>query len=242
MQSKPEQPSKVSTDLQIERAWQHSIRAIAFDMDGLLVNTEELYTQVGESILQRRGRQFTRELKNAMTGLPGPKAFQLMIEWEQLEDSIEQLSLESQEIFSRILPTQLRMLDGVTELLDLLDSKRFPRCVATSSSPEFASRVLTQIGIRQRFDFVITARDVPHGKPHPDIYQAAAKRLGVGTHEMIVLEDSHHGCRAGVTAGACTIAVPGPHSVDHDFQGTFFRAESLLDPRIQQLLLSSTES
>lgn len=216
--------------------WAHPIQAVAFDMDGLLINTEELYTQVGTTLLQRRGKVFTRELKNAMTGLPGPKAFAVMIEREQLTDSIEQLAGESYEIFGTILPTQLRLLPGVLELLESLEAKGRPKCVATSSTPSFSQRVLSQVGIYDRFDFVITASDVTHGKPFPDIYLAAASRMGVPSEQMMVLEDSHHGCRAGVDSGACTIAVPGPHSEDHDFTGAHYRARTLLDPGISQLL------
>jgi pseudouridine 5'-phosphatase len=217
--------------------WAHSIRAVAFDMDGLLVNTEELYTQVGEILMQRRGKVFSRKLKNDITGLPGPKAFGLMIEREQLTDSAEQLAKESDEIFRDILPSQLRLLPGVVELLDRLDRDQRPKCVATSSTHHFSNIVLGQTGIQHRFQFVITASDVQNGKPHPDIYQAAAERMGVATQQMMVLEDSHHGCRAGVASGACTVAVPGPHSIDHDFDGTHFRANTLLDPGIDQLLL-----
>lgn len=216
--------------------WAHPIRAVAFDMDGLLVNTEELYTQVGCVLMQRRGKVFSRELKNAMTGLPGPQAFALMIKREKLSDSIAQLEAESTEIFSHILPTQLRLLSGVFELLDRLERDSRPKCVATSSTPEFSKIVLGQTGILQRFQFVITASDVPQGKPHPDIYQEAARRLGVKPEQMLVLEDSHHGCRAGVCSGACTVAVPGDHSADHDFTGVHFRADTLLDPGIDRLL------
>lgn len=216
--------------------WRHPLRGVAFDMDGLLVNTEELYTQVGEAILQRRGKKFSKELKNAMTGLPGPQSFALMIEWERLNDAIETLEAESRAIFAEILPTQLRLLDGVESLLDRLDSLKMPRCIATSSSPEFATRVLTQVQIIHRFDFIITAKDVQRGKPNPDIYWAAAERMSVLPEQMIVLEDSHHGCRAGVQSGACTIAVPGPHSQDHDFTGVYLRAQSLRDPVIERLL------
>jgi pseudouridine 5'-phosphatase len=217
-------------------AWAHTIRAVAFDMDGLLVNTEELYTQVGEILMQRRGRVFSRELKNAITGLPGPKAFAIMIEREDLSDSIEQLASESKEIFSEVLPNQLRLLSGVSELLDRLEREGRPKCVATSSTPQFSQIVLGQMGILQRFQFVITASDVAQGKPHPEIYQAAAKKMGVEPQQMMVLEDSHHGCRAGVASGACTVAVPGPHSIDHDFSGVHFRAATLLDPGIDKLL------
>ncbi|MBX3420380.1 MAG: HAD family phosphatase [Pirellulaceae bacterium] len=217
-------------------SWPHPLRAVAFDMDGLLVNTEQLYTQVGHVLLERRGRRFTSQLKDAMTGLPSPQAFELMIQWESLSDTVETLEAESDALFAEILPQQLALLEGVHQLLDHVDRAGWPRCVATSSSPGFADSVLRLVSIRERFDFVITAHDVPRGKPHPDIYHAAAQRMGVPTEQMMVLEDSHHGCKAGVTAGACTIAVPGEHSCGHDFSGAHWRAPSLLDPTIVWLL------
>lgn len=221
----------------LQASWAQPIRAVAFDMDGLLVNTEELYTQVGSTLLERRGRSFSQELKDAMTGLPGPQAFTVMIEREGLSsDTIETLELESRELFAEILPKHLALLDGVEWLLEHLDRLTLPKCVATSSSREFAQSVLSQAGIFDRFDFVLTAEEVGRGKPHPDIYIAAADRMSVVPEQMMVLEDSHHGCRAGVTSGACTIAVPGPHSIGHDFTGAIWRATSLRDPAITDLL------
>ncbi len=218
-------------------SWAHAIRGVAFDMDGLMVNTEELYTEVGDIILSRRGRRFSMELKKAMMGLPGPQAFGVMIEREQLNDTPQELACESDEIFVKLLPEKLQMLPGLESLLQRLDQMQTPRCIATSSPHHFVRQVLEIIDLRERFDFVITAEDVERGKPSPDIYIAAAQRLGIDPAEMLVLEDSHHGTRAGIRSGACTIAVPGEHSADHDFSGVFFQASSLNDPRIVKLLM-----
>lgn len=220
----------------ISQDWAYPIEAIAFDMDGLLVNTEDLYTEVGATLLQRRNRQFSKALKNAMTGLPGPQAFAVMIDWEGLDDTPEILAAESTEVFANLLPDRLRLLPGVIELLDHLDRLNLPRCVATSSSCQFANEVLEAVGVLSRIEFVITAADVAQGKPHPDIYLVAAERLRITPESMLVLEDSHHGTRAGVRSGACTIAVPGPHSEDHDFTGVHLRAQTLADPLIYALL------
>ncbi len=216
--------------------WSHPIQAVAFDMDGLLVNTEELYTEVGTTVLLRRGKSFTPELKRSMMGLPGQQAFELMISHEQLTDSVEDLARESELIFNEILPTRLKLLTGVTELLDELENRGLPRCVATSSSKAFADKVLSIVALSDRIDFVITPVDVLAGKPQPDIYLAAAERMGVQVRNMLVLEDSHHGSRAGVASGACTVAVPGPHSEEHDFSGVHYRAQSLVDPGLWQIL------
>lgn len=216
--------------------WSKFIRAVAFDMDGLMVNTEELYTQVGETILSRRGRTFTRELKNAIMGLPGPLAYQAIIETENLDTTPEILERESNEIFAELLPHRLRPLAGLLDLLDVLEARNTPMCVATSSSRRFAIDVLSGIDVLNRMQFIVTAEDVQHGKPAPDIYLAAAKQLQVLPDELLVLEDSHHGTRAGIASGACTIAVPGDHSLDHDFAGVFYVASSLADPFILNLL------
>lgn len=217
------------------QSWAQDIRAVAFDMDGLMVNTEDLYTQVGDVLLQRREKSFTPALKKEMMGLPGPKAFQVMIEFEGLTDSVATLAAESEQIFEGLLERELRALPGLFDLFDLLEQNEIPKCVATSSTRKFASRVLELLEATERFEFVITAEDVTHGKPAPDIYEAAAAKLEVAPHHMLVLEDSQHGSRAGLQSGACTIAVPGEHSIDHCFDGVYAIADSLADTIIHEL-------
>ena len=212
------------------------IEAVAFDLDGLLVNTEELYQHVGTELLRRRGRSFEPDLLDAMMGRPQQVSLKIMIEWHGLTDTIEMLATETGEIFVSLLDTQLRTMPGAMELLDLLDARGIARGVATSSGPDFAHDVLGRMGIRDRFAFVLTSADVTHGKPHPEIYRTAAQRLAVDPGAMLVLEDSQAGCKAAVAAGAVTVAVPGGHSRRHDFTGARFVAETLADPRIEALL------
>ena len=212
------------------------IAAVAFDLDGLLVNTEELYQHVGTELLRRRGHSFEPELLDAMMGRPQQVSLKIMIEWHGLTDTIEMLATETGEIFVSLLDTQLRTMPGAIELLDLLDARGIARGVATSSGPDFAHDVLGRMGIRDRFAFVLTSADVTHGKPHPEIYQTAAQRLAVDPGAMLVLEDSQAGCKAAVAAGAVAVAVPGGHSRRHDFTGAVFVAETLADPRIEALL------
>lgn len=212
------------------------IRGVAFDLDGLLVNTEELYQQVGTELLARRGRVFAGDLLDQMMGRPQQVSLQIMIDWHGLSDTVESLASETREIFAALLDTQLQPMPGAASLVDALDRLGIARGVATSSGPDFAHDVLGRVGLRDRFGFILTAADVTHGKPHPEIYETAARRLGVATGEMLVLEDSENGCRAAVAAGAVVIAVPGGHSRRHDFTGARFIADSLADPRIYDVL------
>jgi beta-phosphoglucomutase-like phosphatase (HAD superfamily) len=101
---------------------------------------------------------------------------------------------------------------------------------------------MARVPLAQRFAFVLAAEDVIQGKPHPEIYEKAARRFGVSAAELLVLEDSANGCRAAVAAGARVVAVPGGHSRRHDFTGAAWIADSLADPRIYALLGLSRRS
>jgi len=212
------------------------LRAVAFDLDGLLVNTEELYQDVGAELLRRRGKVFGEDLLDAMMGRPERVSLATMIEWHSLDDTIETLAAETREIFATLLETRLRPMPGAFELVDSLVARGIPRGVATSSGPDFAHDVLGRVGLLDRFAFVLTSADVSNGKPHPEIYRTAAGRLAVSPEEMLVLEDSQAGCRAAVAAGAVAVAVPGGHSRRHDFSGARFIADTLADRRIHDLL------
>jgi HAD superfamily hydrolase (TIGR01509 family) len=216
--------------------WPARIQAVAFDLDGLMLNTEDLYFQVGCRILEKRGKTFRNEVRRKMMGLPAQKAFELMIAEESLHDNWLDLQRESDEIFEEILATQVAPMPGLLALLDQLDQAKTPRCVATSSRKAFAEKALGYVDVLPRVDFIVTAEHVERGKPFPDIYLLAAERMGVSPSSMLVLEDSGHGTRAGVTAGACVIAVPGPHSADQDFSGAFHVACRLDDPRVLELV------
>src|SRR5262245_48842522 len=209
-------------------------RAVVFDLDGLMFNTEELYQEVGTELLRRRGFEFTQELLDQMMGRPSHIALQIMIDTHTLKATVEELLAETDEIFPEILRTRLAPMPGLVELLDALERQSIPKAIATSSRRSFVERVLDTFGYRPRFSTILTSEDITHGKPHPEIYLTAARRLNVQPGEMVVLEDSQNGCRAGVAAGAITLAVPGEHSRRHDFTGATLVAESLGDRRIYQ--------
>lgn len=218
------------------------IAAVAFDMDGLLLNTEDLYNDVGEILMQRRGKPYRDSVRKRMIGLPAPQAFGVLIEAESLSETWEELHEETLEIFETILPTRLALMPGAKELLQLVESLKVPRCVATSSSREFAEKALQQVGALSHLDFVLTAADVPRGKPYPDIYKESAKRMGHDTSTMLVLEDSPNGTRAGVAAGAYVVSVPNEHTNGGDFTGARWIARNLKDERLYELLTAKKQN
>jgi HAD superfamily hydrolase (TIGR01509 family) len=211
-------------------------KAVVFDLDGLMFNTEELYQHVGTLMLERRGKTFDAELLDAIMGRPADAALQMMIDYHRLADTVEALAAETDGLFATLLEDRLERMPGLAELLDALERARLRKAIATSSGLQFARTVLDKYELAPRFEFILTCEDIRQGKPHPEIYLLAAQRLALAPADLVVLEDSQNGCRAALAAGARVVAVPGGHSRRHDFTGATLVADGLADPRLLSLL------
>src|SRR5687767_5146528 len=98
------------------------IRAAVFDLDGLMFNTEELYTEVGDCLLRQRGCRISKELLDAMMGRPSPIALQIMIDWHSLPCTVEQLQQETELLFPEILGRSLQTMPGLLPLIDAIEA------------------------------------------------------------------------------------------------------------------------
>ena len=215
------------------------IRGVALDMDGLLFDTEGLYWQVGDQLLIRRGHRFCKGLQQRMMGRVGVAAMQEMVDYFSLTDSAEQLLQESDVLFSEMLEQGVEAMPGLARWIEFLETSGLPFGLATSSRRKFVEVIFGQISWRESLAFALTGDDVTRGKPDPQIYQMAAEKLGIPTHQLLVLEDSANGCASAVAAGACTVAVPSTHTKDQNFEGATLVAQSLLDPRLWELVSGS---
>ena len=211
-------------------------RAVTFDMDGLMFNTEHVYYQVGTELMRRRGFEYTRELNDATMGCPPQACFETMIRWHRLDDRWEAMAAESEGLFIALLDDYLAPMPGLLELLDALEAAGIPKAICTSSSRRPLDAVLSRFRMEPRFQFTLAAEDITHGKPHPEIYLKAAERLGLAPEQVLVLEDSQTGCRAAAGAGAVVVAVPNEYSRNQDFGVASLVVESLADPRLYELL------
>lgn len=212
------------------------IQAAAFDMDGLMFNSEDVYFETGVRLLRLFGCEYTHALSKSLMGCTPQDSFQKMIDAHNLPVTWEELQVKSNEIFLSIMPDLLQPMPGLFHLLDRLDALGIPHAVCTSSCPELVRQMLPIHDLERRFDFILTSDDVTHGKPHPEMYLRAAERFGVAPASMMVLEDSHNGCLAGANAGAFVVAIPGEHSKDQDFSMASLIAETLDDERIIRIL------
>lgn len=218
------------------------IRAVCFDLDGLMFNTEVIFNEVGHELLRRRDKVMTHDLITAMMGRRAVEAVQVMIDWHGLPDSAEKLIDESQVLFFELAHNRLEAMPGLYELLETIESHEIPKGVATSSTRSYLEKILGRFEMIERFHSILTAEDVQLGKPNPEIYLKAAARLGVAPSEMLVLEDSQAGTNAAAAAGAFAVSVPHEHSAAHDFSNASLVAESLHDPRVLALVRGETRA
>jgi HAD superfamily hydrolase (TIGR01509 family) len=211
------------------------IKAVVFDLDGLMFNTEEVFNRSGRELLRRRGKELTDEILSGMMGRRAEEAFQVMVDMCELTETIPELRAESEEIFQSLLDEILAPMPGLFELLDHIESHDLPKGVATSSGRNYLNEMLERFEIQHRFEPTLAAEDVTHGKPNPEIYLTAAARIGVDPAEMLVLEDSETGTRAAAASGAIAVAVPHVHSQAHDFTVATHVVNGLNDPALLAL-------
>lgn len=213
-----------------------TIRAVVFDMDGLMLNTEDVFDLAGRQLLERRGLVMTDDIRHAMLGRRADEAFAAMKAMTGLTDDIGLLKHETKELFAEIARNQLATMPGLVELLELLDARVLPKGVATSSPRSYMTELLLRFDLLKRFSVTLTAEDVTHGKPHPEIYLTMAERLQVRPSEMLVLEDSETGTRAAAAAGTFAVSVPNRHTIAGDFSMCSLRVDSLHDTSLRRLL------
>ena len=213
-----------------------SLKAVVFDLDGLMFNTEHIFHRAGDELLRRRGKAMTAECLHRMIGRRPREAFTAMVELFALNESIDHLLAESQAIFTALLDEHLAAMPGLFELLELIERQQLPKGVATSSPRKYLLNLLRRYELESRFSITLCSEDVTYGKPHPEIYLRAAEALRVEPAEMLVLEDSQAGAQAAVAAGAVVVAVPHDHTRHQNFDGTHAVIDSLEHELLRDLL------
>ena len=142
-----------------------AIRAVCFDLDGLMFNTEHVFYESADVLLQRRGLAMSRGAMNAMLGRRPLESFQGLIDHLGLTEGPIELLAESRVIFHELLDTKLEPMPGLFELLDLIETSGLPKGVATSSPRDYLDDIFGRFDLSPRFPLQLTAESVTHGKP-----------------------------------------------------------------------------
>ena len=184
------------------------VKAVVFDMDGLLFDTEAIYHRAMVDAAVALGREMSLPLYLSMVGLPGAESKAKLAAHYGQDLDVEDFWERSRTAFHERLDAELRLKAGVVELLDHLDRLQLPRAIATSSGRPSVDHHLQAHGLTHRFDAIVAHGDYRSGKPAPDPYLKAAELLGVPPGHCLALEDSHNGVRAAAAAGMMTVMAP----------------------------------
>ncbi len=211
--------------------YQKSARFAIFDVDGLLLETESIYTRVTQQIVGRFGKTFDWSIKGNMIGRPQLDSARYLVEALELPISAEQYLEERNSLLRKEFANN-DPLPGAERLLRHLHRHQVPIAVATSSDKElFEIKITRHKSWFSLFNVVVTGDDaeVERGKPAPDIFLVAARRLAAVPEETLVFEDAPSGLAAGIAAGMRVIAVPDPNMDKSRYQGAEQLLESLED-------------
>ncbi|MDR0869622.1 MAG: HAD family phosphatase [Planctomycetaceae bacterium] len=203
------------------------MKAAAFDMDGLIFDTENVYWKAADALLRRRGQHYTQELCGEIMGRPPEYCFKRFKSEFGFPEPWQELQRESEDLFLEFLDDGYSVMPGLFELLDFLEERNIPKGICTSSAKRVVSEVLYRKGLAERFQFVLTAQDIIRGKPDPEIYLKAAEYFGIKPEEMLVLEDSVAGSEAAQNAGAFGIVVLADHNKHSSFPAARLVVDSL---------------
>lgn len=183
--------------------------AVVFDLDGLLLDSEAIALKAMQAAAQEQGIELPAEVRLQMIGVPADTCRRLVADRYGDAVEIERLFVSAtRHLEACVQAGELRVKPGVAALLDALDHLRLPRAVATSSSRHRALHHLETAGLLHRLDEVVTRDDVTRGKPHPDLFLEASRRLGQLPARCLAFEDSYNGVLAAVSAGMPVVMVP----------------------------------
>lgn len=183
------------------------VQAVVFDLDGVLVDSEELWDDVRRGVAAEAGRPWPTEATRAMQGMS-------TAEWSAYLTDAVGVAAEPAEVAATVLDrmvahydARLPLLAGAVEVVERLGC-RWPLGLASSSPRRLIDTVLESAGLAQRFQVSVSTEEVGAGKPSPVVYQTAVQRLDVDPSQAIAIEDSSNGLRSAASAGLGVLAMP----------------------------------
>jgi HAD superfamily hydrolase (TIGR01509 family) len=205
------------------------LKAIIFDMDGLMVDSEPLSQQAWDDYLRPYGHKLTEEIVSSIIGLRADMSTPTIKELFNLPEPVSVIIAKRAAIYSQIRGDGVPTMPGLFELHAEIARRQIPWAVATSSPRSHAIEILHQLDLQDQCHAIAAGDEVVHGKPHPEIYLLAAKRLGIAPQHCLALEDSGPGSQAATAAGMTAVAIPNAQTKTSDFSHVHHRYNSLHD-------------
>jgi beta-phosphoglucomutase len=201
------------------------LRGVIWDLDGTLVDTSEVHFASWHRAASERGVRFTRETFGQMFGQRNRETIAHVF-GPISDEEARAISARKESLYRQTARGGVTLLPGARELLDALAGERIPCALGTSAPQENAELLLEATGTRSRFAALACEEDTVRGKPAPDVFLVAAKKLGIDPGDCVVLEDAVVGIEAARSAGMRAIAVA---LASHAKRGDLARADLVVD-------------
>lgn len=222
----------------------HSLEAVIFDVDGTLIDTEQIQSDAFMQVLKNHDIHETELTRHGTVHVPGESTDETWARLKSRHDiplELEQLTDHKRQAALDMLQGNLIAMPGAIELLNILRDRQVKLAVATSAQQQRLDHIIHGLGLAGYLDTMISANDVDNVKPAPDVYLAAARKLEVDPVNCIVIEDAEVGVVSAKAAGMKVIAVPNEFTHSMDFSNADLQVTSLeeLDYEKLQNVLNS---
>jgi HAD superfamily hydrolase (TIGR01509 family) len=184
-----------------------AIEAVVFDLDGVIIDSEEVWEEVRRGYVARHGKQFLPDTQSAMMGMS-------TAEWSRHLSVDVGVGVPPEEVAAAVLGEMAEryrqsspLIPGAVDAVRRIGA-RFTLALASSSARILIDQVLASAGLTGDFRVTLSTEEVPRGKPYPDVYLEAASRLGLAPRVCAAVEDSSNGLRSAAAAGLAVVAVP----------------------------------
>ncbi|MBI3034181.1 HAD family phosphatase [Candidatus Woesearchaeota archaeon] len=189
------------------------IKAVIFDMDGVIIDSEPLHFAAYKKVLERHGKTITADVYKKWFGIQPRVTLRHFLGIDD-EEKLKELALEKDSYFRESVRRDLKPINGSVELLHKIKSLGYKVALATAATQGNADLILGKLSLGNFFDAVVTAADTKKGKPDPEVFIKAAEKLNAKPDECVIVEDSKHGIQAARNAGMKCIAVATTHKPD----------------------------
>jgi HAD superfamily hydrolase (TIGR01509 family) len=186
-----------------------ALEAVVFDMDGVLVDSEEIWDEARRNLALERGLAWPASAQRDMMGMSSPEWSRYMHDRVGLVEAPEEISAEVVSRLEDLYWQHLPLLEGAVQAVERM-AKRFRLGLASSSNRPIIELVLELAAVADCFEVTVSSEEVEHGKPAPDVYLEALKRMNVAPNRAAAVEDSSNGLLSASAAGMLVVAVPNP--------------------------------
>ena len=192
-----------------------SLKAVLFDMDGVIVDNLPFHVEAWLLFCQRNGITLTREVfYKELNGMNSKDTFEWFYKKEMTRSEVEKLEEEKELLYRGFYAAHRKPAEGLMSFLQDLRSRGIKTALATSAGPGNIDFIVDGLGIRDHFDAIIGGAEVTKGKPDPEIYVKAAALVGVAPEDCWVIEDSLQGIASGLAAGARVVGITTSHTAE----------------------------